>query len=265
MRADGGAALKEEEMAGALEGKVAVVTGASRGIGKEIALWYAREGASVVCTSRTMDAAPVKLPGTNEATVREIEAAGGKAIAVQCDVRLEEDVERLHAATMDAYGRCDILLNNAGISFPGPSIDLPTKRWDLVMEVNVRGPYLTFKAFAPGMVKQGGGTVINVSSGASKVTGAGRLSYSVSKAALDKMTVGLAAEMASTNVKCISLGLELPVLTEGFALVNPGVDTSNWEKPDIMGKAALWLAERADEYNGQVVTIEQLRKDYERA
>jgi len=251
-------------MTGALAGKVAVVTGASRGIGREIALWYGREGAAVVCTSRTTDASPSKLPGTNDETVRAIEAVGGKAIAVQCDVRLDEDVDKLHAETIDAFGRCDILVNNAGISFPGATVDLPVKRWDLVMEVNVRGPYLTFKAFAPGMVEQGGGTIINVSSGASKVTGAGRLSYSVSKAALDKMTVGLAAEMSQANVYCISLGLELPVLTDGFALVNPGVDTSSWERTEIMGEAALWLALRARDYNGQVVTIQQLREDYRR-
>jgi citronellol/citronellal dehydrogenase len=252
-------------MGQALAGQVAVVTGASRGIGKAIALWYGREGAAVVCTSRTTDEAPSKLPGTNDETVREIEAAGGRAISVKCDVRLEEDVEALHKATIDAYGRCDILVNNAGISFPGPSLELPTKRWDLVMEVNVRGPYLTFKAFAPEMIKRGSGTIINVSSRAAKVVGAGRLSYSVSKVALDKMTVGLAEELKGTGVKLISLGLELPVLTEGYALVNPGQDTSKWESVDIMGEAALWLAERAGEYNGQVVTIAQLREDYAKA
>lgn len=250
-------------MAGSLDGNVAVVTGASRGIGKAIAKWYGREGAKVVCTSRTTDAEPSKLPGTNDETVRDIESEGGTALAVRCDVRLEEDVEALRKATIDAFGRCDILVNNSGISFPGNTLDLPTKRWDLVNEVNVRGPYLTFKAFAPHMIEQGGGTIINVSSRAAVVVGAGRLSYSVTKAALDKLTVGLAAEMEPQHVKCISLGLELPVLTEGFALVNPGADTSNWESPDIMGEAALWLAQRADRYNGQVVTIEQLRKDYQ--
>jgi citronellol/citronellal dehydrogenase len=249
-------------MAGALEGKVAVVTGASRGIGKAIALWYGREGATVVCTSRTTDASPSKLPGTNDQTVREIQAAGGRGLAVQCDVRIEDEVQHLRDRTISEFGRCDILVNNAGISFPGNTLDLPVKRWDLVMEVNVRGPYLTFKAFAPGMVEQGGGLIINVSSMASKVVGAGRLSYSVTKAALDKMTVGLAVEMKPQHVNLISLGLELPVLTEGFALVNPGADTSNWESPDIMGEAALWLARYQDEYNGQVVTIEQLRHDY---
>jgi citronellol/citronellal dehydrogenase len=251
-------------MAGLLQDKVAVVTGASRGIGKAIALYYAREGAAVVCTSRTTDAAPAKLPGTNDETVREIEALGGRGLAVRCDVRLEEDVERLRAATMEAFGRCDIVVNNAGISFPGQTLELPMKRWDLVMEVNVRGPLLTFKAFAPQMIERGGGTIINVSSGAARVVGAGRLSYSVSKAALDKMTVGLAAEMAPHHVHCISLGLELPVLTDGFVFVNPGADTTGWESTDIMGEAAVWLAAHAAHYNGQVVTIGELREDYAR-
>src|SRR5205807_9845532 len=107
------------DMANVLAGQVAVVTGASRGIGKAIALWYGREGAAVVCTSRTTDASPSKLPGTNDQTVREIEAQGGRAIAVQCDVRDEEQIELLHKTTMDAFGRCDLLVNNAGISFPG--------------------------------------------------------------------------------------------------------------------------------------------------
>ena len=247
-----------------LKDEVVVVTGASRGIGKEIALWYAREGAAVVCTSRTTDANPAKLPGTNDQTVREIQAAGGRALAVGCDVRLEDEVERLRAATINAFGRCDILVNNAGISFPGNTLDLPIKRWDLVWEVNVRGPYLTFKAFAPHMVQQGGGTIINISSAAATVVGAGRLSYSVTKVALDKMTVGLAQELKPHKIRCISIGLELPVLTDGFKYVNPTADTSGWEGVDIMGEAALWVATRADAYNGKVVTIAGLRQDYKR-
>ena len=252
-------------MSNQLVGKVAVVTGASRGIGKAIALWYAREGAAVVCTSRTTDAAPSRLPGTNDETVRQIKDGGGRAIAIGCDVRLEDQVEHLRAATIDAFGRCDILVNNSGISFPGNALDVSVERWDLVVGVNLRGPFLTFKAFAPHMIAQGGGTIINVSSGASKVVGAGRLSYSVTKVALDKLTVGLSVELAPHHINCISLGLELPVLTEGFLYVNPGADTTGWESTDIMGEAALWLATRAAEYNGQVVTIAQLREDYARA
>lgn len=249
-------------MAGSLDGQVAVVTGSSRGIGKAIAIRYAREGAAIVCTSRTTDAAPAKLPGTIDATVREIESLGGHALAVACDVRLEDQVEGLRKATIDAFGRCDILVNNAGISFPGNTLDLPMKRWDLVVDVNLRGPLLTTRAFAPHMIEQGGGTIINISSGAAVAVGAGRLSYSVTKVALDKLTAGLAVEMKPHNIRSISIGLELPVVTEGFQYVNPDADTSDWESVDIMGEAAHWVACHADAYNGRVVTIAQLREDY---
>lgn len=249
-------------MAGAFEGKAAVVTGASRGIGKAIALALAAEGAVVVCTSRTTDAEPSKLPGTNDQTVREIEAAGGRGLAVRCDVRLPEEVEALRAATMDAFGRCDILVNNAGISFPGNTLDLPAKRFELVIDVNLMGAYHTFKAFAPHMVEQGGGSILNISSGAAVSVGAGRLSYAVSKAALDKLTTGLAVELKPHDIRAVSLGLELPVLTEGYALVSPGADTTGWESTAIMGEAATWILQRTERYNGRVVTMKQLREDY---
>lgn len=249
---------------GSLDGRVAVVTGASRGIGKEIALWLGREGAAVVCTARSTDAAPAKLPGTIDETVREIETAGGRGLAVACDVRDEHAVAAVRQATRDAFGPCDLLVNNAGISFPGNTLDLPVKRWDLVVDVNLRGPYLMCQAFAPGMVEQGGGTIINISSAAAVVVGAGRLSYSVTKAALDKLSVGLAAELQPHAVHVISIGLELPVLTDGFVYVNPDADTSGWEPVAIMGEATLWVANHAAAYNGRVVTIADLRQDYAR-
>lgn len=251
-------------MVGILEGKIAVVTGASRGIGKEIALAYAREGADVVCTARSTDAAPSKLPGTVDATVRAIEEIGRRGIAVACDIRQEEEVERLRHVTMDHFGRCDILVNNAGISFQGKTLDLPVKRWDLTVAVNVRGPYLTFKAFTPHMIEQGNGLIINISSGAAKSVGAGRLSYSVTKAALDKLSIGLAEELKPHHIPVISIGLDLAVLTDGYRYVNPDADTSGWESPEIMGEAAVWVAKYADRYNGQVVTMGQLREDYRR-
>jgi NAD(P)-dependent dehydrogenase (short-subunit alcohol dehydrogenase family) len=246
---------------GLLDSQVAVVTGASRGIGKAIAMSLGREGAAVVCTSRTTDASPSKLPGTNDQTVRDIEAAGGRAIALQCDVRQEDQVEHLRATTMATFGRCDILVNNAGISYPGTVLDVPIQRWNLVIDVNLNGPYLTTKAFAPHMLERGG-TILNVSSGAARVVGAGRLSYSVSKAALDKLTLGIAEELRPYHINCISLGIDLPILTEGYQLVNPNADTSGWKSTDIAGEAAVWLVTHGDSYNGQVVTFRQLREDY---
>ena len=132
------------------------------------------------------------------------------------------------------------------------------------MDVNVRGAYLMFKAFGPEMVKQGGGVIINISSSAATGMWALRVSYGVSKAALNKLTTNLAHEMKDDKVYFVGIGLELPVLTEGFALVNPGQDTSQWEKPAIMGEAAVWVATHAEAYTGETLTIHQLREDYAR-
>ncbi|MBI5947247.1 MAG: SDR family NAD(P)-dependent oxidoreductase [Chloroflexi bacterium] len=248
------------------DGKVAVVTGASRGIGKAAALALGQEGAAVVCAGRTTDAEPAKIPGTNEETARNVVARGGRAIAVRCDVRDEANVESLRKTTIEAFGRCDILVNNAGISFPGNVLDLSQKRWDLVMDVNLRGPLLTFRAFAPHMIGAGGGTVINVSSAASTLSVApGRVSYSVSKAALDKLTMGLAAEVRQYKIHCISFGLELLIRTEGIALVLPddGPDVAGgWHSPDVAAAAIVWLARFPERYSGRVVTVGQLTEDY---
>src|SRR3972149_251456 len=114
-----------------LEGQVAVVTGASRGIGRAIAIDFARAGADIVVSARSSESAPSKLPGTIEQTVREVETTGRRALAVATDVTDEAQVQRLAERTLAEFGRIDILVNNAGISFPGPFAQTPLKRWGL--------------------------------------------------------------------------------------------------------------------------------------
>jgi citronellol/citronellal dehydrogenase len=125
-----------------LEGKVAIVTGSSRGIGKAIALALAEEGVDIVAAARTTDANPVSLPGTVDTTAAEVRALGRRAIGVRMDLTKEEDIEEMMRKTLEEFGRVDILVNNAGISFNGTILELPVKRWDLVMNVNLRGAYL---------------------------------------------------------------------------------------------------------------------------
>lgn len=246
-----------------LEGKVAIVTGSSRGIGKAIALALAKEGVDIVAAARTTDANPVSLPGTVDMTATEVRALGRRAIGVRMDLTKDEDIEEMMRKTLEEFGRVDILVNNAGISFNGTILELPVKRWDLVLNVNLRGTYLCCKAVLPKMVEQKSGSILNISSAASRGPGPGRVSYGVSKAAMELLTVGLAAEVKQYNIAVNAIALELPIASEGFIYVSPGVDFSNWEKPEVMGEAAVHvLARNPETYTGKVVTVAELRKEY---
>jgi len=243
-----------------LEGQVAVVTGASRGIGRAIAIDFARAGADVVVSARSSESAPSRLPGTIEQTAREVEATGRRALAVATDVTDEAQVQTLAERTLTAFGRIDILVNNAGISFPAPFAQTPLKRWDLVMNVNLRGPVMCTQAFLPRMLEQGGGRIINISSYLAEAMMPGMMSYSVSKIALEKLTQYLAAELQPEHIAVNALRIELMIATEGWQFRNPDVDYSTWDKPDAASEATLWLATRDLSYTGRVVTIAEVRQ-----
>ena len=146
-----------------LDRKVAIVTGASRGIGKAIAIGLGREGAKVVVAART-EQETGKLPGTIHETVYEIIRTGGEAIAVKCNVASEEDAESLVARTLDAWGQVDVLVNNAGIGSYLPFTEVSVKHWDLVTAVNLRGPFLCTKFVLPELTRRGTGSILNISS-----------------------------------------------------------------------------------------------------
>ena len=147
-----------------LKGKVAIVTGGSRGIGKEICLTFAREGASLVVAARTEKEGQARLPGTIHQTVDEIKRIGGRAIAVRTDITVDEDVERMAQRTLAEFGRIDILVNNAAANLNAKIIDLPIKRWDLMMRVNLRGNFICAKAVLPTMIEQKSGNIIGITS-----------------------------------------------------------------------------------------------------
>ena len=240
--------------------QVAVVTGASRGIGRAIAADFARAGADVVVSARSSEAAPSKLPGTIEQTAREVEAEGRRALAVATDVTDEGQVQALAERTLAEFGRIDILVNNAGISYPAPFAQTPLKRWDLVMNVNLRGPVMCTQAFLPRMLEQGSGRIINISSYLAEAMMPGMMSYSVSKIALEKLTQYLAEELQPKGIAVNALRIELMIATEGWQYRNPDVDYSTWDKPDAASQATLWLATRDLSYTGRVVTIAEARQ-----
>ena len=251
-----------------LAGQVAVVTGASRGIGRAIAVEFARAGADIVVAARSSEKAPSKLPGTIEETARQVEAAGrrpngrpsGRALAVPMDVTDEAQVQAMAQRTLDEFGRADILVNNAGITFPAPFSQTPLKRWDLVMNVNLRGPIMCTQAFLPHMLERGSGRIINISSYLAEVLMPGMMSYSVSKIALEKFTQALAAELQPKSIAVNALRIEMWIATEGAQYSNPNIDYSTWEKPEAASEATLWLATRDPSYTGQVVTIAEVRQ-----
>jgi NAD(P)-dependent dehydrogenase (short-subunit alcohol dehydrogenase family) len=199
---------------GALAGKVAVVTGASRGIGEAIALRYAMEGAKVVVSARTVEEGEHFLPGSINSVVKRIKDAGGEAVAVRADLASSEDRENLVKETEKAFGPVDILVNNAAVTFFIPIEQFPEKRLHLMFEVQVFGPMHLAQLVLPSMRERKSGWILNISSHAAlhpavDSGGRGGTVYGMCKAALERFTTGLAAEVhdASIGVNVISPGL----------------------------------------------------------
>lgn len=199
---------------GVLGGKVAVVTGASRGIGDAIARRFAMEGAKVVVSARTVDSGEHYLPGTINETVAAIRAAGGEALGVKADLAAAEDRERLIAAAEAEFGPVDILVNNAAITYFIPVADFPEKRFRLMTDVQVWAPFELAQRVLPGMQEKGSGWILNISSHAAihpekTLSGRGGTVYGMCKAALERFTTGLAQETydQGIGVNVISPGL----------------------------------------------------------
>jgi NAD(P)-dependent dehydrogenase (short-subunit alcohol dehydrogenase family) len=199
---------------GVLGGQVAVITGASRGIGEALARRFAMEGAKVVVSARSVEPEDHYLPGTITDTVDRITAAGGEAMAVRADLASAEDRKGLIDAAEDAYGPVDILINNAAITYFIPVEDFPEKRFRLMMDVQVWAPFELAQMVLPGMKERGHGWILNVSSGAAihpakTMPGRGGTVYGMCKAALERFTTGLAQETYDDGigVNVISPGL----------------------------------------------------------
>lgn len=251
-----------------LAGKVAIVTGASRGIGKATAIGLAHAGAAVVVAARS-DVERGRIPGTIHQTVAEIVAAGGRAIAVRADVADEESVAEMVRRTLAEFGRVDVLVSNAAGAYYKPVVETPAPRWDLVVGVNLRGPFLCSKAVLPSMIAQRSGSIINVSSrgaehGHGTFTGA---AYCATKAAVERFSTALAEEVKAHNVAVNAIKPRGAVSTEGMRLQNPTADWSVWDQPeDFMVKAIVFLAAQDGAgVTGGVFTDEELCRRHELA
>ena len=204
----------QANMNGELAGKVAVVTGASRGIGEAIAVRYAMAGAKVIVSARTLNEGDNPMEGSISGVVANIKAAGGEATAVRCDLSNEDDRKNLVEEANKIYGPIDILVNNAAVTFFIPVQDFPERRYRLMQEVQVWSPFHLSQLVMPSMRERGAGWIVNVSSGAARHPkadsgGRGGTVYGMCKAALERFTTGLASEVYQDNiaVNVISPGL----------------------------------------------------------
>lgn len=238
-----------------LKGKVAIVTGASRGIGKAACFGLAREGANIVVAARTETA--TKLPGTIHQTAEEIRALGMKALAVRTDVSDEASVEQMVGKTLDEFGRIDILVNNAAVAWYPPLWETPTKRWDLVIGVNLRGTFLCTKAVLPALMKQKSGSIINITSIYAEMGTPRAAPYCAAKAGLASLTRSLAAEWApyGIHVNAIGPGFIRTEMTEPYfsdplwagALPNY-VPLKRVGEPREVALLAIYLASKASDF-----------------
>lgn len=261
-----------------LAGKVAIITGASRGIGMRTATMLADRGVKVVVSARTVDPGYI-LPGTVGETVAQIEANGGEALGVAADMSKEEDLANLVSTTIDHFGGVDILVNNAGVtmidSFSSPLLEIPMEDWLYQYAVNVHAPFSLIRHVLPSMQARGGGRILNVTTGSaemlrvpeepSKIAAEGDFSllapaYYSSKRALDRMSNVIAAELRQKNVWIISMcpGLAHSAAVQ-YQIDNGGLSTEHLVPLEVPGRVLCYFAACEDpaEYTGRIFLAER--------
>ncbi|MBO5515486.1 MAG: 3-oxoacyl-[acyl-carrier-protein] reductase [Schwartzia sp.] len=240
-----------------LDGKCALVTGASRGIGRAVALKLASEGAKVALNFAGNEAA------ANEVR-QEIEAAGGQAILVKADVANEAAVQEMVQKTADAFGRIDILVNNAGITRDGLLARMKEEDWDAVLSTNLKGVFLTTKAVAKLMMKQRAGRIVNMASVVGVTGNAGQANYSAAKAGVIGFTKTIARELASRGVTVnavapgfIDTDMTSVLSDKAKEAALTGIPLGRMGTPEDVAAAVLFLAsDQASYVTGQVLHVD---------
>ncbi|MBD2680572.1 MULTISPECIES: SDR family oxidoreductase [Nostoc] len=227
-------------MTGQFDGKVALVTGASSGIGRATAIAFARVGAKVVAASRRI--------AEGEETVRRIQEAGGEAIFVPADVSKAAEVEALVNKTVDTYGGLDCACNNAGRAIFGPLIEMPEEDWNQMFDVNLKGVWLCLKYEISTMLKHKGGAIVNVASIGGMIGAPGTAAYSATKGGVIALTRAAAIEYAKSGIRLniispgsIETDMFASVPTDLLAQVAAGHPIGRIGKPEEVAEAVVWL------------------------
>ncbi len=239
-----------------LEGKVALVTGAARGIGKAIALKYAQEGANIAFTDLVIDE-------RGEQTKKEIEACGVKVLAIASNAADFQQAHDAVAKVVEFFGRLDILVNNAGITKDGLMMRMSEQQWDAVLTVNLKSAYNFIHAVTPVMMRQKGGSIINMSSVVGVHGNAGQCNYSASKAGMIGLAKSIAQELGSRGIRAnaVAPGFIITEMTDKL----PDEVKAEWAKkiplrrggtPEDIAKVCLFLASDLSSYvTGQVISV----------
>jgi citronellol/citronellal dehydrogenase len=245
-----------------LKNKTLFITGASRGIGLAIGLRAARDGANVVIAAKSAVPNP-KLPGTIHTAAAEIEAAGGQALAVQCDIREEDEVQAAVAAAVERFGGIDILVNNASAIWLRGTVDTPMKRYDLMHGVNARGTFLCSQACLPHLLKSDNPHILTLAPppNLDPKWFAPHTAYTMAKYGMSLATIGLAAEFGPQGVAVNALWPRTVILTDALNMIH-GVDTEGCRTPEIVAEAAhAVLTTPSKQINGRFVIDEEILRE----
>ena len=261
---------------GKLDGKTVLVTGASRGIGAEIARLFAAEGGRVVCAARTLREGDHPLDGSLDTTVAAIRAAGGTAHPVAANIAEPAECERLVRAAREVYGPVDVLVNNAALTYYVQIKDYPVNKWMRSWAVNFHAPFVLSQLVLADMIPRRSGAIVNISSGSAIGPGRGPYAdaavgarggtcYGAEKAALERMTQGLASEVYQYGISVTSVAPSQVVPTPGtvYHQLVKGMDDPRGEPPILMARAALLLAtEPLDMVTGRVTYSQPLLREF---
>lgn len=254
-----------------LNGKVALITGASRGIGEYVALELGRAGCAVAVCARTEAVKDKRLPGTIHSVAQAIRDAGGKAEGIFMDMREPESIAAGVAKTVEKFGRLDIIVNNAAILVPGTLETVQPRHIDLIWQVDLRGPLLLMRESIQHMRKAGEGKIINVSSRAGVFPGPGPYKearrggafYGMVKAGLERFSQSLAMELQDDKIAVNVLSPQGRIKTPGniFAQNDPENPDLDFEPATAMAKGTRWICEQGPDFTGHILFDEDLCRE----